>query len=334
MKKHTWLTILTTLILLTASIGTVHAEMIPPYGEGQIGLLAAVLCDSLTVRQEPDFSSQTVETLKYHDLIIVTEESDGWARCVLGDSEDSLSGWVNSDYIIIDPAWYRTDAKTPVYAWNDTAAPKVALLDANTELLDPETFLPVLKDEGEWLLVSLRGAVGWIYIGTGRQAGSRFEGVIVLEGVEETVRYEHIINGALGFEMDYDYERFTRYSELDRECFVSHYDDPDHPENYLEVTYSPEDADAAAASVSGALSNEYDIIMEPFMLEGAGRCVRIEASEAKGGGETPDLLQTVYIVPASDGSLIATAHYSFESAEGFGARFCNMMHTLTVIDRQ
>ena len=41
-------------------------------------------------------------------------------------------------------------------------SPKVALLEANTEPFDLDTFLPVLQDEGEWLLVSLRGAVGWI----------------------------------------------------------------------------------------------------------------------------------------------------------------------------
>ena len=35
-------------------------------------------------------------------------------------------------------------------------APKVALLSKGT-------MLPILKDEGEWLIVSLRGATGWIY---------------------------------------------------------------------------------------------------------------------------------------------------------------------------
>ena len=65
------------------------------------------------------------------------------------------AGWVNADYIAVDPAWYRADNATPVYAWNDTEAPKVALLDAGTEL-------PILKDDGDWLIVSLRGATGWI----------------------------------------------------------------------------------------------------------------------------------------------------------------------------
>ena len=65
-------------------------------------------------------------------------------------------GWVKTDYIVIDPAWYRADSATPVYAWNDTSALKVGLLDSGT-------ILPVLKEEGEWIVVGLRGASGWIH---------------------------------------------------------------------------------------------------------------------------------------------------------------------------
>ena len=155
MKKYAWLTVLTALILMFGSIGTVHAEIIPPHGEGQIGLQAVVLCESLTVRREPNAASKTVTTLDYGSLPIVTEQKDGWAFCFLGDSEDSLSGWVNADYIAIDPAWYRTDKKTTVYAWDSTDANKIALLSAGTSM-------PILKDEGAWLIVSLRGAAGWI----------------------------------------------------------------------------------------------------------------------------------------------------------------------------
>ena len=163
MKKNTWLTILAVLIVVLGGVVAAHAEVIPPYGEGQVGLHGAVLCGELSLREEPGASSRLVKTLKYGDFILVTEQKEGWARCVLGDEEDSEAGWVNADYIVVDPAWYRTEKKTPVYAWNDTSAPKVALLDVNTELFDPNTFLPVLQDQGEWLLVSLRGAVGWIH---------------------------------------------------------------------------------------------------------------------------------------------------------------------------
>ena len=155
MKKYGWLTIVTAMMLLRGSMGMAQGEILPAYGEGQIGLQAVVLCEELTLRQEPSAASKAVETLRYGDLPIVIRQEDGWAYCALGDSEDAPIGWVNADYIAIDPAWYRTDAKTPVYAWNDTAALKVALLDKDTTL-------PILREEGDWLIVSLRGAAGWI----------------------------------------------------------------------------------------------------------------------------------------------------------------------------
>ncbi len=166
----------------------------------------------------------------------------------------------------------------------------------------------------------------------GRQDGERFEEVIILEGMEETVSYEHIINGGIGVEMDYDYERFIRSSSPDREFFVSCWDLPDVPENYLEVTYSPLDADTAAASVRASLSQEYDLLESTRELTHAGSAIRIEASEIKGTGRMPDMLQIVYIIPAADGCRIAMEHLSIESAEGFGRRFSYMLNTLVLID--
>ena len=167
---------------------------------------------------------------------------------------------------------------------------------------------------------------------TKRQDGERFETVLIIEGMEETVQYEHVRNDNIGFEMDYDYEQFERYTEPDRECFVSLYDDPSSSENYLEIKSEPQDADTIAAAISETLSHDYDIIREDsFPLDGAGNCIRIDASCGKNNTGTPDLLQMVYIIPAGDSCRVATAHYSFESAEGFGRRFHLMMETFSVI---
>ncbi len=134
-----------------------RSGVLPPYGEGQIGFRAAVLCESLTVRQEPDEGSKAVKTLRYGEFLLVLRQENGWAECIQSDDVDaSPIGWVNADYILVDPAWYRTGEKTPVFAWNDTDAPKVALLNKDVTL-------PILKEEGDWLLVSLRGATGWIH---------------------------------------------------------------------------------------------------------------------------------------------------------------------------
>ena len=156
MKKRFLPAGLLSMILAFGSIAGVQAEILPAYGEGQIGYQAVVLCESLTVRQERSASSRAVKTLHYGDMFAVQDTFDGWASCFTSDDVDAgQTGWVHSDYIIVNPTWYRTDDATPVYAWNDTKAPKVALLDKGTRL-------PILKDEGDWLIVSLRGATGWI----------------------------------------------------------------------------------------------------------------------------------------------------------------------------
>ena len=152
MKRNFILFVLALALLVVSSC---QAEILPPRGEGQIGLQAAILCENLTVRQAPGADAGIIDQLHYGDFIIVMKQSDGWAEICTSDSEDAMTGWVNADYLAIDPAWYRTDAATPVYAWNDASAPKVGLLDQGITL-------PILKDEGDWIIVSLRGATGWI----------------------------------------------------------------------------------------------------------------------------------------------------------------------------
>ena len=164
-----------------------------------------------------------------------------------------------------------------------------------------------------------------------RQDGERFETVIVLEGMEETVRYEHVINETLGFERDYDYESFARYSDPALECFISVWDGPGNPENYLEVTYSAEDAEAAAAAVREKLSGTYELTESTRELEGAGECLYIEAAVLKGTNTMGDELQAVYIIPASDGCFVASAHCTAEAAEGILRRFNYMLNTFSAI---
>ncbi|MBR0208498.1 MAG: hypothetical protein IJQ43_06345 [Oscillospiraceae bacterium] len=195
----------------------------------------------------------------------------------------------------------------------------------------PEPGAPV-SDSGN---VGAAEAVGASEPGAepGKRDGERFEAVIILEGMEETVRYEHARNDAIGFEMDYDYDLFVRQSAPDRERFVSCWDEADSPENYLEVRYDPRDAETVAAAIGAVLSNDYEISRDDsFPLERAGRCIRIDASADVGGLTMPDQLQMVYIIPAADGCRVATAHYAIEGSEGFGRRFRYFMDTFAVID--
>ena len=168
------------------------------------------------------------------------------------------------------------------------------------------------------------------YATTGRPEGERFEGTIMMEGMEEPVKYEHIKSPAIGIEMDYDYENFTRQSGPASECFISVYDNADSPENYLDVIYSDENADSAAASIAEVLSMSYNINQDSRTLNKAGACAHIDASADK-NNQTPNQLQSVYVIPLSNGCVIATMHYSFEAAEGFGRRFDAMLNTLEII---
>lgn len=169
----------------------------------------------------------------------------------------------------------------------------------------------------------------------GRQDGERFEEVIQLEGMDETVRYEHVRNETAGFELDYDYEQLERRGEPSHEQFVSRFDDPEKTENYIEVIFRSEDADTVSKAVKADLSKKYGkvIMEEQYMLDRAGSCVQISASEAKKKKAPVDSLETVYIIPASDGCLVATSHCTIESAEGFGARFTYIIHTISVLDK-
>ena len=186
----------------------------------------------------------------------------------------------------------------------------------------PETPAPVPAETPTWPVPA-----------PARQDGERFQSVIMMEGMEEPVNYEHIRNADIGIEMDFDYESFVRRTEMEREVFFSDWDDPNNPEYYLEVTYSPADAETITASYSDLLSKEYDITLDTRTLDNGVNCTRIEASVIKGTNQMADRLQAVYIIPAPDGCRVATAHYFIEGAEGFGRRFDYMIRTITAFPR-
>ena len=135
------------------------ARILPPQGVGQIGLSAVVTSEKLPVHRAPDSDSEVVNTLGYGNLIILIQQSDGWAEYVRSDSEDEVpGGWIETNCLLVDPAWIFTNEKTPLYERNDMSASEIVILDENT-------IMPIIEDEGDWLMVSLEGVTGWIYNG-------------------------------------------------------------------------------------------------------------------------------------------------------------------------
>ena len=165
-----------------------------------------------------------------------------------------------------------------------------------------------------------------------RENGERFEKVITILGLEQTAQFEHIRNESFGFEMDYDCDAFKRDTDAERVRFVSVWDDPANPENYLELSSSDEDAETVAAAVSEQLSREYEVSRDTYELARAGCCIRILAEVTRGTNQMADYLQHIYIVPAPDGCRIAKVHCFIVDSEGFFKHVGYMLDTLSVID--
>ena len=154
MNKHGLWALLVSAALALTMIAGAGAEIIPPQGEGQVGYQAVVLCNSLSVRETQSTRAKAVKSLRFGDTFVTQNVVGGWAA-VFQSEEEGPIGYVLSDYIAVDPAWYQCEGSTAVYAWGDESAPKVALLDRGTKL-------PLLKDMGDWLVIGLRGASGWV----------------------------------------------------------------------------------------------------------------------------------------------------------------------------
>ncbi len=141
-------------LMLAGMASVALSEIRAPYGEGQIGYMAVVICEKLTVRESQNTASKAVTRLNFGDWFITQQNAGGWCDVFLNET-DGPTGYVLSDYVLIDPSRYVTDASTVVYAWDDVQAKKVGMLATGTEL-------PIIRETEDWVLVSLRGASGWI----------------------------------------------------------------------------------------------------------------------------------------------------------------------------
>ncbi len=140
------------------------AEILPPDGihssfyefTGIETMPAVILCESLTVYDDREGRGKAVVTLlgaEGKKLLPVIDNWDGWAQIYYNDGNSI--GWVRSDYLMFDPFYYLTHQGTAVYAYPEHLSPKIAYLEKGEKL-------PIIKDNGDWVLVSIRNAAGWI----------------------------------------------------------------------------------------------------------------------------------------------------------------------------
>ena len=155
-------------ILLAAALLMVSAlalgEITHPLGPGQMGYDAVVISKNVSIRPTQNANAKAVTRLNYGDHMPVMPLGNGWCECFLSETE-GLTGYVLEAYILLDPPYITTEESTPVYAWQSTRAKRVGLLGRG------ETY-PIIRMEGNWMLISLRGAAGWIVRPEGDATGT------------------------------------------------------------------------------------------------------------------------------------------------------------------
>lgn len=113
---------------------------------------ALVLCESLTLRAQPDTMAEARATLPYGTTVTCT---GAWHPGWLEVSANGQTGWVREALVQRSPAYLTLAAETPVLAWPSPEAPWVGLLDAGTSV-------PVLGVCDGYTVISLRGASGFV----------------------------------------------------------------------------------------------------------------------------------------------------------------------------
>lgn len=179
MKKFLLLLLALTLFVSAASASILPATGVDEDFAASTGISctpAVILCQSLSVYDaRGDQGGKKVETLRYSGKSIpVIQSWDGWAQIYYADGEKN--GWVRSEYLLFDPAWYHCDESTAVYAYPDSLAPRVGLLNRGTEA-------PIITDTGDWVCVSLRAAAGWIRKTADDKASDTWFSPELLEGM-------------------------------------------------------------------------------------------------------------------------------------------------------
>ena len=116
------------------------------------GEAALVLCQSLTLRDQPLTTASALMSLPYGTVLTCTGvRHPGWLEV----TADGQTGWVREEFLLLDPQYVTFSAETPVLAWPSSDAPWIGLLDAGSAV-------PVLGEWDEYTIISLRGASGFV----------------------------------------------------------------------------------------------------------------------------------------------------------------------------
>lgn len=118
--------------------------------------LGFVLCETLSLRSNPNTDSETLCTLPYGSQVEIISEQNEWnyVTCYNVNGE-KYAGWVKGEYVLADPTYFQASVETPVYALPAAGSKRVGLLDIGATH-------PILGEIDNFMVISLRGACGFV----------------------------------------------------------------------------------------------------------------------------------------------------------------------------
>ena len=115
-----------------------------------------VLCESLSVREQPNTLADVVTTLPYGTTFEIRDGINSWYWITCNAPNGSrYEGYVRSEYVLVDPQTYSPSAETAVYAMPSTGSKRVGLIEAGTSH-------PIIGEMDGFYAISLRGASGFV----------------------------------------------------------------------------------------------------------------------------------------------------------------------------
>lgn len=113
-----------------------------------------VLCETLSLRESPN--AELLTTLGYGAYCTIIGEDGSWYHVIYRDERDRrYSGWVQKDYVLVNPSYFHPDGETPVYAVPSVDSKRIGLISEGTDY-------PIIGEYNGFWVISLRGASGFV----------------------------------------------------------------------------------------------------------------------------------------------------------------------------
>lgn len=118
--------------------------------------LGYVLCEALSLRENPDAAATLIHTMPYGTYCTVLEESGSWYNVTYRNEVNTrYSGWVRKEYMLVNPDCFVPEGETPVYAMPSGSSKRIGLINSGTSY-------PIIGEMNGFLVISLRGASGFV----------------------------------------------------------------------------------------------------------------------------------------------------------------------------